>query len=410
MVRLNKNIIAFPRVGIVITLIMLGTETKAVNSVLQKIEREMTQLVEFAKPSVVSISSKITYSYTVSSESSSIPLFSKKRSTTHSLSFRNVSSGIIFDRDGHIVTKSNVVQNSENIEVTLYNQKRYEATFIGFDVGTGLAVIKINEKGLIPAQLGNSAEVKEGALIAIIGNSFGVLQSVSLGIVNGIRPEDDLIQLSAFINPGNSGSPIINTNGKVIGIVAARVNASNQILGAFLSSQPPEGGIAYPINKIRKIAQNIIQNKDKKKGWLGVTADSDRLDSSGRVYITGVIENGPAKKAGLRPKDVLLKLNDMQLKSAVELMKFIEDSEPGSVIQLAILRDDKIIPKEVTIGERPKKRSYFSPCITLPQHEIRSPSVAVPSVHEMELFNNLHQRVQYLELELNKLREQVRQR
>jgi len=409
MIKFNENIFVFFTIGIAIALVSCGAETRAANSILHQIEKETARLIELTKPSVVSISSKITYSYIISTESSSLPVFAKK-GLKHSLSFRNVGSGIIFDRDGHIITKSDVVQDAKNIEVTLYNEKRYIATFVGFDVETGLAVIKIDEQGLIPARLGNSDEVKEGALITIIGNSFGVLPSVSLGIVNGIRPKDDLIQLSAFINPGNSGSPIINTNAEVIGIVAARVNMGNQIQGAFLSSPPLAGGIAYPINKIKKIAQDIIQNKDKKKGWLGVTAEDDRLAASGKVHITGVIENSPAEKAGLKPKDVLLKMNNTKLKNAVELMKFIENSEPGSIIQLTILRDDKIIPKEVTIGERPKKRGCFSPLITVPQPEIQPQSVSFLGVNELETLNALRERVQYLELELTKLREQLEQR
>ncbi|MBN1349894.1 trypsin-like peptidase domain-containing protein, partial [candidate division KSB1 bacterium] len=197
----------------------------------------MNRLVESAKPSVVSISSKVNYSYTVASDHSAIPFFDKKE-VTRTFSFRNVSTGIIFNKEGYIVTKSNVVQDAEQIEVNTHDNQRYLAAFIGFNLETGLAVIKIDATDLIPVPLGNSDTIKEGDWITLIGNSMGVLPSVSLGLINGIRKEDDLIQLSAFINPGNSGSPVFNTKGEVIGIVAARLNSENMSTGALFSTQP----------------------------------------------------------------------------------------------------------------------------------------------------------------------------
>lgn len=409
MLKLNRKIFAPFRFGFFfVLLLVLETRTNAATSILQQIEKEVNQLVELAKPSVVTISSKVSYSYTVSSESFSIPFFEKK-GVKRSLSFRNVGSGIIFDTEGHIITKSNVVQYADIIEVTMFNCKRYTASLIGYDPETGLAVIKIDEQKLIPVKFGNSSEVKEGDWITVIGNSLGVLPSVSLGLINGIRTEDELIQLSAFINPGNSGSPIYNTKGEVIGIVAATLNAENQMLRTLFSSQPTVGGIAYPSNRIKKIVQEIIRNKDNKRGWLGVTADDDRLTPSGRVCITSVVANSPAAKAGLKPSDLILEINNIKLKNAIELIKLIENSKPDSIIQLKIIRDHKLIPAEVTIGERPEKQSYFSPIYALPLNEIYPQQPKSFTTNETAIRNTLQQRVEYLETELNRLKVLLKQ-
>ena len=408
MLRLSKKMFARAGYGLFLSLMLFGIEAIPATSVLQQLEREVNQLVEIAKPSVVSISSKVTYSYFLSYENSSDPVFQDKGSK-HSLSFRNVGTGIILDKEGYIATKSNVVQDALNIKVSTSNNETYDASFIGFDYETGLAIIQIQAKNLSPIKLGDSDTVSEGDWITIIGNSMGVLPSVSLGLINGIRTENNLFQLSAFINPGNSGSPVFNTRGEVIGLVAARLSTDNQVPNSIFSAPSSEGSIAYPINKIKTIATEIIQNKDKKKGWLGVTTDENWYSVSGQIKITHVIENGPAEKAGLMPNDIILEVNSLELQSAAELIKSVKNTKPDSIITLKILRNDEILPMQVAIGELPDTPNYFPPVFTIPQIDVYPQQSSIINTDNLEHMNTLKQRVQYLEAELVKIRGLLKQ-
>jgi serine protease Do len=312
---------------------------------LTRIETELSQLIDIAKPSVVSITSTVAYQINSTEESSVFPFWGKKNSPAQTLKFHNISSGLILDQNGHIVTKSSVVKHSENIEVTLYNHQTHKAHFIGLDAETGLAVIKIDDVKLTPAKLGEDSDIRIGKWVAILGNSVGVNTSVTLGIINGIREENDLIQLSALINPGNSGSPIFNTDGEVIGIVAARINSGSITLGSTTPFQSFEGAVAYPVKIIHAVTQNLIHQKDAKRPWLGISTQDL---SVGSVLITQVVENSPAQKAGLLVDDVVLAISNFKIQTSSELKTFLKTVQCDSALVFSVMRGNQILAFQIT--------------------------------------------------------------
>lgn len=340
---------------------LLGAHIVHLNAgeLFDKLEQELARLIDQARPSVVTIASTIAYVYPASQETSVLPLWGKK-SEKQTIKFRNISSGIIFDPAGYIVTRSNVMQDAEEIMVTLSGNRELKATFIGFDEITGLTVIKINAPDLTPVRLGKKTDIHVGKWVAIIGNSMGVAPSISLGLINGIRPENNLIQLSAVINPGNSGSPIFNLDGQVIGLVVARVNSGDVAFGANAGIQLYEGGIAYPIDLIQSVSRRLIANQDKKKPWFGIKTQ-DAVAQPGTVIITSIMEESPAQKAGLKPNDVILAVNGQPMTSSIDLKNAMEQAEPGREFKLHVKRDEKYFECSVVLGEWPQKTSPGAP-------------------------------------------------
>jgi len=396
--------------GVIVLFLSLFVNPLNAGEILNQLEKELSHLIEIAKPSVVSITSTVSYVYYLPSESSSIPFWGQKSKKKQTIKIRNVGSGLIIDKDGHIITKSNVVQDAEKIEVILFNNEIYLAEFINYDVETGLAVIKITTDDLVPAQLGTTDDIRIGKWIAIMGNSIGVSSSISLGLINGIREENNLIQLSAFINPGNSGSPIFNIEGKVIGIVAARLNAGNLSIGTTDGIQSFEGGIAYPVNLISETSQKLIENRGKKKAYLGIiTQDVD--GENGLVLIKSVIENSPAQKAGLQENDFLVKVNGKKINNSKELMEIGEKLEPGSKFNLTVKREQEYLDYEITLSERPPHSpplltttsSDFQPVSSIPliNYETAQSKSNWQNVKDIESLNT---RIKMLEDEVRTLK------
>jgi len=312
----------------------------------------VARLVQRAKPWVVTVAARGTQSYYVSDDSRWLALFGSKREK-RTYRYVNVGSGVIYREEGYILTRNSVVKGQEQLEVTFSDGRKYPAHYVGGDEETGLAVVKVDVPNLKPAPLGDSKAVSVGSWIAIIGNSYGVSPSVSLGVVNGIR-EDGLIQLSANVSPGNSGSAVFNTQGQLVGILIAQINACDT---AF---EPPswhalsEGGLALSIHRVHRTAEEIIANSSRRRGWLGVTAEALPTSNGGwRARISRVYENGPAESAGLMVGDVITAINGKPLSSFAELIEWAENVQPSQSVTLTLERDGQPLIRSVTLEERP---------------------------------------------------------
>lgn len=377
---------------------------------LTRIETELSQLIDIAKPSVVSITSTVAYQIQSSEESSFFSLWGKKNSPAQTVKFRNISSGLILDRNGYIVTKSSVVKNAENIEVTLYNRQIFKARFIGFDQATGLAVIKIDHTQLTPAKLGDESDIRIGKWVAILGNSVGVSTSVTLGIINGIREENALIQLSALINPGNSGSPIFNTDGEVIGMVAARINSGSFSFGATTPFQVFEGGVAYPVKVIQEITQQLILKREIKRPWLGISTNDLNGDS---VRITRVVENSPAHKAGFQVDDRLIAVANHKLQSSSQLLNLLEKMPVDSTLLVSVLRDRELLNLTVKPTKWPETElsGAESPDFDFYLNSVsfkNSGYLQLEGLPETDALEALRLKILQLEDEITSLKKQVR--
>src|SRR5687768_12722302 len=270
---------------------------------------------------------------------------------------RASGSGVIVDPKGYILTNNHVVENAREITVRLSDARKFTATLVGRDPKTDLAVLKIDSPNPLPvAEMGDSDRLKVGQWAIAIGNPFGLDRTVTVGIIFatartrvGVATYENFIQTDASINPGNSGGPLLNLDGRVIGVNTAIVAAGQGI------------GFSIPINEARLVMNQLIKSGRVVRGWLGV-AIQDVTDELSRsfgvreregVLVADVIKGGPAEKAGVRAGDVVVEFNGSKIKEVPDLQRRVASVAPGERVKLIVVRDKQTIPVTVAIGEMP---------------------------------------------------------
>ncbi len=259
-------------------------------------------------------------------------------------------SGVILSADGYIVTNNHVVENAQEIEVTLDDKRTYKAEIIGTDPSTDLALLKINEKGLNYAAYGNSDNVKVGEWVLAVGNPFNLTSTVTAGIVsakarnihilpNQKFPIESFIQTDAAVNPGNSGGALVNTQGQLIGINAAIASNTGSYSGY---------SFAIPVSIVKKVVDDLLEFGKVQRGFIGVSIkdiDADfakeksikKLDG---VYVDGLTNEGAAQTAGIKVGDIITKINGTIIKTSPALQEQVGRYRPGDKISVTILRYD----------------------------------------------------------------------
>ena len=270
-----------------------------------------------------------------------------------------LGSGVIVSPEGYILTNNHVVEGAQEIEVTLSDSRRTTAKVIGTDPDTDLAVLRITLDRLPVIAMGNSDTVQVGDKVLAIGNPFGVGQTVTGGIISalgrnqlGINTFENFIQTDAAINPGNSGGALVDVNGSLLGINTAIYSRSGGNMGI---------GFAIPVNTARQVLDGLVRNGQVTRGWIGVEPvelNSDLAETFGikqteGVIITGVLQNGPAFKAGLKPGDVLLAVDEKNVRNVSELLTLIAAQTPGTAVKMRIKRRNDDMTLEVTPAQRP---------------------------------------------------------
>ena len=270
-----------------------------------------------------------------------------------------LGSGVIVSPEGYILTNNHVVEGAQEIEVTLSDSRRTTAKVIGTDPDTDLAVLRITLDRLPVIAMGNSDTVQVGDKVLSIGNPFGVGQTVTGGIISalgrnqlGINTFENFIQTDAAINPGNSGGALVDVNGSLLGINTAIYSRSGGNMGI---------GFAIPVNTARQVLEGLVRDGQVTRGWIGVEPvelNSDLAETFGikqteGVIITGVLQNGPAFKAGLKPGDVLLAVGEKDVHNVSELLTLIAAQTPGTAVKMRIKRRDADLSLEVTPAQRP---------------------------------------------------------
>ncbi len=287
-----------------------------------------------------------------------------------------LGSGVIIDAEkGHILTNFHVIHGADEIQVKLHNGYRYQAREVGHDARADLAIIKIEADGLQEARLGSSDEAKTGDIVLAVGSPWGLEQTVTQGIISakgrsigslvGSRISDaDYIQTDAAVNPGNSGGPLVDIHGRVIGInVAIRP-------GTFGASY---AGVVFaiPIDHAKKIMEHIISGEPLKRGWLGVgiadLADLDweltkQLGVKHRpgIMVSQVSSDQPADRGGLQAGDVILEVDGEAVIDTASLQRAIAIRSPGSRVVLTILREKTTEKLRVELGEQPESLRTFA--------------------------------------------------
>jgi serine protease Do len=277
----------------------------------------------------------------------------------HDFKQRSLGSGFIIDKDGYIVTNNHVVENADKIEVILKDEKEFDAEIVGRDANTDLALIKIKPDRDLPVLLfGDSDALKVGQWVVAIGSPFGLEHTVTAGIVSakgrviGSGPYDDFIQTDASINPGNSGGPLIDMQGKVVGINTAIIAGGSGI------------GFAIPINLAKNIVDQLKSSGEVIRGWLGVgiqdiskqVAEYYGIKSEKGVLVTEVFPDDPADKAGIEPQDIILSINGKEVESSREITSLIADLGVGETVKIQVLRNGKTRTFKVKIAKREDTR------------------------------------------------------
>ena len=272
-------------------------------------------------------------------------------------------SGVIVDaREGYVLTNAHVVENATSIEVTTKDNRQFKARLVGRDPGTDIAVLQISGGNLTAVPMGDSAHLQVGDFVLAVGNPFGLGQTVTSGIVSalgrspGIEGYEDFIQTDASINPGNSGGPLVDLQGRIIGINTAIVAPSGGNVGI---------GFAVPINMARQVMEQLISGGEVKRGQIGVAIQDltpDIAQALGTTHTQGaviarVVPGSPAERAGLRTNDLVIAVNGTPIHNGVELRNRVGLSKIGDSVELTVVRGSSERTVAVRIDQMAAQRA-----------------------------------------------------
>ena len=272
----------------------------------------------------------------------------------------SLGSGVIVSAEGYILTNFHVVEGADQIEVGLADGRKAAARVVGTDPETDLAVIRIGERNLPVMVLGQPDEARVGDVVLAIGNPFGVGQTVTMGIISAVGRNnlhinhfENFIQTDAAINFGNSGGALVDVHGNLLGINSAIYSQTGGSIGI---------GFAIPVSTARTVLESIIQHGQVVRGWIGIEsqditpelADSFGLGRSSGAIIAGVVRNGPADRAGVRPGDILLAVEGKAVKNTGDMLNLIAQLAPGAKASLKLMRQNRESTVDVTVGKRPR--------------------------------------------------------
>ena len=282
-------------------------------------------------------------------------------------------SGVILTTNGYILTNNHVVENADKngILVKLSDSREMSATLIGVDELTDLAVVKIDQSGLPVPRLGNSDDVEVGHIVFAVGNPLGLTSTMTQGIISALGRQiniindrqgyqiENFIQTDAAVNPGNSGGPLIDISGSVIGINTA-IATTNQRYQGY--------SFAIPINLARKVASDLIRYKEVRRGYIGVNiqtvdavmARAQGMDKAQGVIIQGVNAGSAGEEAGLKLLDIILSVDGQEVNSSQQLQTVVATKDPGQTVVLKIFRDKKLVEKRVKLKIREEERDIAS--------------------------------------------------
>jgi len=269
-----------------------------------------------------------------------------------------LGSGVIVSREGYLLTNHHVVADATDIEVQLADGRSARARLVGSDVETDIAVLKIDLDDLPAVVLGDVRALQVGDAVLAIGNPFNIGQTVTAGIVSaldrtqaGASQFQNFIQTDAAINPGNSGGALIDASGNLVGINTAIFSRTGGSLGI---------GFAVPVDTARQVMEALIRGGSVKRGWIGVEpralsaelAESLALPVKTGVLITGVLQDGPAARGGLKPGDVVLQIGEKTINSTGDLFAAVAALQPGSSAPVAVQRGSERLALKLLVGER----------------------------------------------------------
>ena len=310
---------------------------------LPSLQESVIKAVEKVSPSVVNVSTvKIVHD----------ALF-------RAIPLKGVGSGFIFDSKGHIITNYHVIKDAEKVQVSLIDGKLLAGKVVSVDPSMDIAIIKVSNGDLQGVELGDSSKLKVGQFVIAIGNPFGLIggPSVTFGVISSLNRRikteqgiiENLIQTDAAVNPGNSGGPLIDIDGKVIGMTTAIIPFAQGI------------GFAIPINSIKQVVNDLINYGKVMRPWLGIVgitmnkglADYFNLLVDKGVLIVKVIEGSPAYQYGLRVGDIIRSIDGNEINNLEDLLRELQKRKPGNKIDLSIVRGNRRSVITIILGLTP---------------------------------------------------------
>ena len=339
---------------------------------------DFTVMVENLMPTVVNITTEIDRT---TIEQENLELLSAENSEPK---HTPAGSGFIVSKDGYIVTNKHVIDDAVSIKATTYDNKTYDAKIIGIDEKTDIALLKISPKTeLRPVVFGDSEKTKVGEWVLAIGNPFGLGGSVTKGIISAKSRDidsgnyDDFIQTDASINRGNSGGPMFNMNGEIIGINSAIFSTNGGSMGI---------GFAIPINLSKWVIAQLKANGEVKRGWIGVKIQQNNpeislslgLKENQGIIVSGFSEKAPAQKAGLVVGDVILSFDGTEIDNTKSLSRLVAETKIGKIVKVDIWRNKKRLSVNMLVEEMPKPLKKEEKVI-IPEEEVTDVSF-VPEI------------------------------
>jgi serine protease Do len=375
------------------------------------IPESFADLAERLMPSVVNISTTTT----VITNSNPFPGFQfppgspfedmfKEFGTPQTRKSAALGSGFIIDEKGIVITNNHVIQDAEDIVVRVGGEKEYKAKIIGSDPLSDIAVLQIDSKEkFIPVNFGDSDKARIGDWVIAIGNPFGLGGTVTSGIISarnrsiGLSRYEDYIQTDASINSGNSGGPLFDMNGDVIGINTAILGKGGSI-GI---------GFSIPSNSAKKVVDQLIEFGETKRGWLGVRiqivteeiADVEKLDVPRGALVASVAEKSPSEKAGIKAGDIILEFNGTKIKEMKELPKIVAQTEVGKTVDVKIWRNKKEITKKIKLGRLETSEDF--------KEEKKEIEVEAPEISEIKSLKIIARLLNKKDIEERKLPNQL---
>jgi serine protease Do len=285
---------------------------------------------------------------------------------------RGLGSGVIISADGHIITNNHVIDDALAINVRLQDGRMLPATVVGRDIGTDIALVKIAATGLQTAQFADSDQARVGEWVMAVGSPFGLGHTVTMGVLSarsrgglGVNAVEDYLQTDASINPGNSGGPLVNLDGRVIGINDMIVGRGQGI------------GFAIPSKMAKRVAEQLLKHGKVKRAWMGVgmqdltpeIASEFKVDAGSGALINQVVGGGPAERARIQTGDIVASIATRPVHDAQELMREVLNQDVGITVRLEVIRGGKRYATDVQLTERPEQ-----PTPPLPMQQNVAPS------------------------------------
>jgi serine protease Do len=299
-------------------------------------------------------------------------------------------SGVIVSEDGYIITNNHVVDDANSVKVTLDNKRTYTAKVVGTDPMTDLALIKIDVKNLPTIPFGNSDQLRLGEWVLAVGNPFNLNSTVTAGIVSAMARDiniisgadgsgiESFIQTDAVVNKGNSGGALVNQNGELIGINAAIASPTGYYAGY---------SFAIPINLVKKVYKDLRESGKVHRGFMGISfknidgqfADDNNLHGTEGVYVAQVMPNTAAEQAGIKPKDIVIAIENIPVNTASQLKETIATKNPGDKVKISLVRDNKPIELYVVLKEQENQEIAVNKSNSVALEQLGATFIPVPN-------------------------------